>query len=206
MAGALRAILAAVVIAVGLFLALIPAADAVVPPLTQPTWNELTPQQREILAPLSGEWDRLEPNRRMKWLGIAQRYPTLKPDEQQRIQRRMKEWVSLTPEQRKAAREKYKSLRNAPPEHREAVKQKWQEYKELPEDEKLRLQAAAAKRKIHPKSAASRPKTPSKTLSGTATSGRPAAANVPPTAPLLAAPAGTPAAARPASATATTAR
>lgn len=132
-----------------------PASAAIIPPLKQPKWAELTPQQREILAPLSSEWDKLESYRRKKWLGIVQRYPTLSVEEQQRLQRRMKAWVNLTPEERKRAREQYKTLQKAPPEQRQAVKQRWQEYDSLPDAEKKRLQQDA-KQKPQPRSGASK--------------------------------------------------
>ena len=121
-------------------------------PTTQPTWAELTPQQKLALAPLAGEWDKMESYRRRKWLGIAARYPTMKPEEQQRVQQKMKDWTNLTPEERRIAREKFMALRHAPPEKREAVKQKWQEYDKLPEDEKQRLKQEAV-RKPNPKTA-----------------------------------------------------
>lgn len=117
---------------------------AVVSPLTQPNWAELSPEQKRILAPLANEWDQMESFRRKKWIGIAQRYPKLGAEEQARMQRRMTEWAKLTPDERKQARDKYKSLQKAPPEKKAAVKQKWQEYKELPESEKARLKAEAA--------------------------------------------------------------
>ena len=158
MARAPLSIVAAVTLA--LTLALInpanPAHAGVIPPLKQPKWAELTPQQRETLAPLSGEWDKLESYRRKKWLGIAQRYPAMSVEEQQRVQRRMKDWASLTPEQRKQAREQYKTLQKAPPEQRQEVKQKWQEYKNLPEAEKERLKQKAT-RKPQPKNGTSKP-------------------------------------------------
>lgn len=138
---------------VALTLALAAPTGAVVPPLKQPKWSELSPQQREILAPLSVEWDKLESFRKKKWLGITQRYPSLSPQEQQRVQRRMQAWVKLTPEQRKQAREQYKNLKKTPPEQRQAIKQKWQEYEELPDAEKERLKQSA-KRKPQAKSAA----------------------------------------------------
>lgn len=139
------------IVAVTLSLAFLPPAGAVVPALQQPKWTELTPEQKQILAPLAGEWDSLEVYRQKKWLGIAQRYSTLTPDEQARMQLRITEWVKLSPEQRKAAREKYKSLKTAPPERKEVLKQKWQEYEELPEDERLRLQQQAVKSRPQPK-------------------------------------------------------
>jgi hypothetical protein len=150
MARAQRAAFTAV-IAAAICLALLSPAGAVVPPIKQPSWVELPPQQQQILAPLAGEWDRLEAYRRKKWLGIAKRYSAMKPAEQQRVQTQMRQWVNLTPAQRMAAREKFKRLRDAPPEQRASVKQKWLEYKDLPDDEKQRL-AEAAKKKPSPKS------------------------------------------------------
>lgn len=122
-----------------------PPAQAVVPTLKPPAWEELTADQRKVLAPLSAEWNKLESWRRQKWLGIAQRYPAFSAEEQARVQRRMIDWVKLSPDERKIAREKYKNLQKAAPEHKEAFKQKWNEYKELPEEEKQRLQEAAAR-------------------------------------------------------------
>ncbi|MGE5467499.1 MAG: DUF3106 domain-containing protein [Ignavibacteria bacterium] len=196
-----RALLAVVALTLGL--AVLTPAHAVVPPIKQPAWVELSIEQREILAPLASEWDQLEHSRRKKWLGIVDRYPAMKAEEQARIQRRMAEWVKLSPEDRKLAREKFKNLQKAPPEHKETVKQKWQEYKELPEEEKQRLQAeAAAKAATKPKVAVP-PRAP-----GAPTSQKPPALPVPalqaaqpPSAPVQAAPAApaTPASPAPAS-------
>lgn len=152
MARALLSIVAAVTLTLALALTN-PANAVIIPPLKQPNWADLAPQQREALAPLAGEWDKLESYRRKKWLGIAQRYPAMSAEEQQRVQHRMKAWANLTPEQRKQAREKYKTLQKVPPEQRQAVNQKWQEYKNLPDAEKARLNQKAS-RKPQPKSGA----------------------------------------------------
>ena len=116
-------------------------------PTTQPTWAELTAQQKQALAPLAGEWGAMENSGRKKWLVIADRYPAMKPEEQQHMQRNMNDWAKLTPEERRVAREKYRAIHRAPPEKREVVKQKWQEYDKLPDDEKLKLKQAGRKRK-----------------------------------------------------------
>ncbi len=160
-----------------LFLLPSPPVHAVVPSLAQPSWAELTPQQKQILAPLAGEWDRFEPWRRKKWIGIAQRYPAMNAEEQERIQRRMKDWAKLTPDERKAVREQYKDVRKATPEQKEVLKQKWQEYKELPDEEKKRLKDEAAAKPM-PKSAAGKPLAPL-TTHGTAPA-KPATAAVVP--------------------------
>lgn len=167
------------VVAITLSLAFAQPANAIVPPLTQPTWVQLAPEQKQTLAPLSEEWDRLEPWRRKKWLGIALRYNTMGPEEQARVQRRMKDWIKLSPDERKAARDKFKTLQKAPPEHKEALKQKWQEYKELPEEEKKKLQELAATKPrttAGMKSAAPPPPPPSATVEPVVATSAPSAA------------------------------
>jgi hypothetical protein len=102
----------------------------------QPHWNELTRQQKTVLAPLSGDWDAMEYYRRKKWIGIAERFPNMAPDEQRRLQGQMQEWAKLTPEQRRLAREKFQTVNQLPTEKKQELKQKWEEYSNLPEEEK----------------------------------------------------------------------
>jgi hypothetical protein len=126
----------------------ITSASFAAPPLLQPSWAELTPEQQVTLAPLAGEWANLDGFRRKKWLGIAQRYKSMTPDEQNRIKERMSHWVKLSPEERKQAREKYLALKKAHPEQKDVVKQKWQKYEELPASEKERLKADAKSKPV----------------------------------------------------------
>jgi hypothetical protein len=101
------------------------AASAAAP---KPSWDELKPQQREVLAPLAQEWNNMDSAKKKKWLGIAKRYPGMTAEEQQRTQLQMHDWYSLTPEQRELVREKYKTIKKLPPEKRHEIKQKWLEY------------------------------------------------------------------------------
>lgn len=117
------------------------------PTLRQPTWQELSPQQKQVLAPLSEDWDRMEDARRKKWVSIAARYPHLTPEEQARIQSQMQEWAKLTPQQRQRVRDKYKALKKAPAGTRQALREQWELYQQLPPEEKQRLQEEAAQRK-----------------------------------------------------------
>lgn len=117
------------------------------PSLRQPDWQELSPQQKQILAPLNDEWNSMDDDRRRKWLGIAARYPHLNKEEQGRIQGQMSEWARLTPQQKQAIRAKYRALLKASPEARAAMREQWEKYQELPEEEKQRLQAEAARKK-----------------------------------------------------------
>lgn len=144
-----RASIAKLCAAIALLFAAMPPANALIT-FKQPTWTELSPEQRTILAPLVNDWNSMESDRRKKWLGIAERYSAMTPEEKTRIQRRMKEWTRLSPEERKVARDGFTSLQNAPQEHRSAmkatIKQQWQQYQELQESEKQRLRNEPASR------------------------------------------------------------
>ena len=133
-------------LAVALWLASSLGHAVPLPPLSQPSWTELSTEQKRILSPLSAQWDKMNGFQRKKWLGIAKRYSSLSTEEQARLERRMTDWAKLTPDERKRAREKYKSLQKGPPEKKEATKLKWQEYEELPDSEKTRLKAEAAQK------------------------------------------------------------
>jgi hypothetical protein len=120
------------------------AAHAVVQ-LKQPTWTELSAEQRHVLEPLATTWDTLDADRKKKWLTITQRYTSMTPEEKLRVRERMQEWVRLTPAERKTARDNFTALQRAPAEQRsgmkETIKQQWLQYDSLPESEKSRLRA-----------------------------------------------------------------
>jgi hypothetical protein len=96
----------------------------------RPAWSELTPAQKQVLAPLQGEWDSFDTRRRKKWIAIADRYPKMKPAAQQRLQKRMTDWVKLTPAQRQQAREKYQQMRKLSAARRQQLQEQWQEYQQ----------------------------------------------------------------------------
>ena len=87
------------------------------------SWQELTPQQQQILAPLANDWGSLSRKQQNNFIGIAKRYPQLTPIQQQRLQERMVKWSKLTPAQRQRARDKFQSVKKLPPEKRAAEKQ-----------------------------------------------------------------------------------
>jgi hypothetical protein len=109
-----------------------------------PAWQQLTPEQQRILAPIQGEWESLDTPHKRKWLGIAQRYPKMSPDEQARLQYRMKEWSSLSPGQRQAARDKYREFEQLTPEDRQAMRDKWEKYKQEQAAKEAAARAAEA--------------------------------------------------------------
>jgi broad specificity phosphatase PhoE len=106
--------------------------------VVRPTWIELSPEQRQTLAPLQDDWENFERERRLKWVGIAKRYPKMTAEEQARVQRRMQAWAKLTPEQRRQARENYKNLAKDKDRHGN-LREQWAEYQALPPEERQSL-------------------------------------------------------------------
>jgi Spy/CpxP family protein refolding chaperone len=131
-----RALLAAVLLWGGL------AGNFAAAQGARPNWNELTPAQREALAPLAGDWAGLDSERKRKWLEVAAKYPNLSPEGKQKMHERMAEFARLSPEQKRTARENFRRAYEVPAEKRQATVQK---YQELPEDKKRELADRASK-------------------------------------------------------------
>jgi hypothetical protein len=112
-------------------------------------WRDLTPAQREALAPLQQQWARLDAPGRRKWLTLVERFPTMPQAERDRIQARMHDWAALTPQQRAKARLHFREARELPDADRKA---KWQAYQELSPEQKKQLAARAASSR-HPRHA-----------------------------------------------------
>lgn len=112
-------------------------------PASRPTWNELTPAQREALAPLEPEWNKLDRDRKRKWLEVAPKYHQLSPEGKQRMHARMAEFIKLTPEQRWTTRENFQRAYELPADRREALVE---QYKALPPDKKKELKEQAQKK------------------------------------------------------------
>lgn len=104
-------------------------------------WQNLTPAQRETLAPLERDWPGIEATRKQKWLALAARFRTLSVEERARITARMSEWARLTPLERGQARMQFEEVRQVPAPDRNA---RWQAYQALPADTRQQLAARAA--------------------------------------------------------------
>jgi hypothetical protein len=83
----IRTAAAAVVLLLVLALTL-PVASAQIT-MGSPSWSQLTPQERQVLAPLASEWENLDAQRKQKWRGIAERYPWMGSSELHRIHQQM---------------------------------------------------------------------------------------------------------------------
>lgn len=98
-------------------------------PEQQPTWNQLSDDQKKILSALGGEWDTLRPWQREKMLDIARDYPNMDSQKQLRIQRRLIAWSRMTPYERENARKRYQQFQQLSPEKKDELRKKWAEHK-----------------------------------------------------------------------------
>ncbi len=121
------------------------------PPKKLPNWQELSPQQQSVLAPLSENWDKYTARRKKTMLDIADRYAAMSPDDQSKVQRRIQRWVKLSQEERGAIRESAKKIKQMPPEKKQSLAQEWDEYQKLPEEQRQKLSASAQSAKGSPK-------------------------------------------------------
>ncbi|RTL36220.1 MAG: DUF3106 domain-containing protein [Burkholderiales bacterium] len=133
---------------------------AVLPPVSAlapaPTWQSLTPAQRELLAPLANDWNQLGANQRSKWLNATPRLAALPEPELARLHERMRDWAHLTPSERANARVSFQVAKQVDAEQRQA---KWEAYQALPLEKRQALaDKAAARREAQTKVAGSNPK------------------------------------------------
>lgn len=116
--------------------------SAQAPKVARPAWKDLTPAQREALAPLAEQWDTYDRDRKLKWLEVAKKYPQLTPEGRQRLHERMEAFAKLTPEQRRTARTNFQRAYELPMEQRQSLIQR---YQELPPEKKQELAEKARK-------------------------------------------------------------
>lgn len=126
-----------------------PGKTVVVQAFSGPAWVELSPAQREVLAPLASAWPSLSESHKRKWLEMARGYRALPPEEQVKMQGRMKEWVALSPQQRTQARLNFAKTKELSKElTAEEKKAKWEAYQSLSTEEKRKLADKAPSRPI----------------------------------------------------------
>jgi len=139
-----RALVTAVAVLATLLFSSVAVGQTKAAPAAGPSWNQLSPQQREALAPLAGDWAAMPAENKRKWIEIANKYPQLSPEGKERLQARMAEFAKLTPEQKRTARENFQRAYELPRESRESAVQQFQA---LPEDQKKELSERSQQRK-----------------------------------------------------------
>lgn len=111
-------------------------------------WQQLSPKQKQALAPLGAQWSALTAQQQTKWLTISENFTQLPVADQITMHARMADWVGLSPQQRNLARLNFNKLQNLPKEDKKA---KWEAYQALSTEERRLLSEGSA---TLPKSAA----------------------------------------------------
>jgi hypothetical protein len=94
-------------------------------PAPLPTWDKLTPQQREaLIAPVRDRWNR-EPEDRARMLERAQRWQAMTPEQRAQARHGMKRFEDMSPGQRREARALYGHMKTLTPEQRETLREQW---------------------------------------------------------------------------------
>lgn len=117
------------------------AAGKVSPASTGPQWGQLTPMQRQALAPLGAQWGALTSQQQSKWIALSKNFTQLPVEAQITMHSRMADWVDLSPQQRNVARLNFNQFQNLPKEDKKA---KWEAYQALPKEERRLLSASTA--------------------------------------------------------------
>jgi Protein of unknown function (DUF3106) len=128
---AIVTVVAAAIVATALSLASVSAfAQQVAPPMPSdaaqplPTWEQLTPAQREMLiATLRDRWNQ-SPQQRARIMNHAQRWKQMTPEQRQRAQAGKHRWDKMTPQQRAQARAAFEQGKTLSPEQRAALREK----------------------------------------------------------------------------------
>lgn len=108
-------------------------------PLVQPLWSELTPAQREVLAPFESQWNGWSATEKRSWVKLADRVPKMSPKARERAGARIREWAALSPEQRRLARQNYRLAKRLAPDERQA---QWERYRELTPEQRAVLRTS----------------------------------------------------------------
>jgi hypothetical protein len=103
-------------------------------PITALDWKDLTPTQREALAPLGTAWPTLSAGQKRKWIAVVQNFPQLAEPERAKLHGRMVQWAALKPRERETARLNFAATKKLTPAEKAA---NWEAYQALsPEDKK----------------------------------------------------------------------
>jgi hypothetical protein len=114
-------------------------SPGVPPPASGSSWDQLSPQEQQILSPLKERWDQLPADRQERLRRGAERWQRMTPEQRKEAEERFKRWQELSPEQREVIRKRYREFRNLPPEEQEKIRRESRWFRELPPEKREML-------------------------------------------------------------------
>jgi len=103
------------------------------------SWDQLSDQQQEVLAPLQENWDSLPPQRQQNLLRGAQRWQNLSSEEQSQASQRFQDWAQRSPEQKAQIRDRFERFRELDPARQRALRERFRDFQNMDENRRTRL-------------------------------------------------------------------
>jgi TRAP-type C4-dicarboxylate transport system substrate-binding protein len=104
-----------------------------------PTWDQLSPAQRQVLSGMQQEWNTLPEERRDNLVQGADKWLSLSPEEKAKAESRLQRFNSLDPDRKARMRQLRDEYRNMTPEQRADIKERYKAFKSLPKEERDRI-------------------------------------------------------------------
>lgn len=93
---------------------------------TRNDWSNLSPSERETLAPLVYYWQDIPPSERKYYRAMAADAAQVPPEVRERLSRNLEYWHLLTTPERNQARAAYVKFRSLPEEERRKLIDRWE--------------------------------------------------------------------------------
>lgn len=94
--------------------------------LSQPNWSQLSPAERETLAPLVYYWEATSGNERRYFRALAADAALAAPEARERLTRNLEFWYLRSDAERAQARAAYLRFQALPPEERDRLIERWE--------------------------------------------------------------------------------
>jgi hypothetical protein len=102
----------------------------------QAKWNQLTPEQQELVRKRWDEFKAMPRERRDQLRAALRRFASLSKESQQRIRENWQTWKSMSPSDREKIRRNYARFQAMSPEKRAALSEKYQQWKKQNDEKK----------------------------------------------------------------------
>src|SRR5690606_6797176 len=102
-------------------------------------WEELSPEQRELLKELAPRWNELPKGRQEAIARSSKRWLSTPPEQRASLQRRMERRRSLDSEERRQVRRRMQQFHQLQPEEQERIRRTYKRFQQLEPHERKRL-------------------------------------------------------------------
>lgn len=103
------------------------------------SFDDLSKDQRRVLAPLAETWDQLSPEARDRLLKGAERWLSMTETERLEAAERLARWQQLDAQRRAEIRRRYEAFMALPPEQRKALSRTFNRFRGMSEEQRSRL-------------------------------------------------------------------